>query len=434
MVQSEKVSCLIDSKPLNHCYQFTVSVPCSITQSFLELAAQAQQTFAQTSGFKKGAAPITYIQEHFKAPIVSHLKDLGLKFFGINTLIQNIRQQKIVIVGAPQLKDIQVDEEGNTVYQFEGHAPKELYMQSWKYLPFKPTPRKQYRDIDKQVASFLQEEESIQDRYKPENGINIGDWVCFKAWIIDKYDKPIFNNHTSHIWLKIGNEEPDMTFHNIFLGKKIGDHFITDNPSLQNYFCEASNSNYTYVVEVQDIVPHGYFSFDLFKQYFKIKTHKDLLSKITEVFSFNNDISQRRSIGYEALGLIIKKNQIVLPEAAITAQKRLILNDLQFKPDFIVYKQDPEFDSQVTSMAKRQLLDAVVAEFIGYQDNLTITQQDMKAVLQITQRTRLKDFIYFPFLKTQLNGQEFPVEGESLAQFCLREKSVNHIIHHLTKK
>ncbi|MFA5999108.1 MAG: hypothetical protein WC747_03775, partial [Candidatus Babeliales bacterium] len=79
-------------------------------------------------------------------------------------------------------------------------------------------------------------------------------------------------------------------------------------------------------------------------------------------------------------------------------------------------------------------LDSVVAEYVGYQDNLTVSPQDIKAILQITQRSRLKDFLYFPFLKTQLNGQEFPVEGESLVQFCLREKSVNHIIHHLTKK
>ncbi|MCX5923834.1 MAG: trigger factor [Candidatus Dependentiae bacterium] len=434
MVQSDKVCCLVDSRPLSCSYQFTVSVPSCITQSFFQLAAQAQQNNVQTTGFKKGSAPISYVQEHFKAPIISHLKDLGLKFFGINTLIQNIRQQKIIVVGTPQLKDIQVDGEGNALYQFEGYAPKELYMQSWKYLPFKPTPRKQYRDIDKQVTSFLQDEEAIQSRFKAESGINVGDWVCFKAWIIDKNDNPVFDQNTSQIWLKIGNEEPDVIFQGIFLGKKIGDRFITDNSSLQNYFCEASNSSYTYVVEIKDIVPYGYFSFDLFKQYFKIKTHKDLLSKITEVFSFNNDISQRRSIGHEALGLIIKKNQIVLPDSAIAVQKRLILSDLQFKPDFIVYKQDREFDAQVTSMAKRQLLDSVVAEYVGYQDNLTVSQQDIKAILQITQRSRLKDFLYFPFMKTQLSGQEFPVEGESLAQFCLREKSVNHIIHHLTKK
>ena len=90
--------------------------------------------FDQTD-FKKGLAPLTYIQEHFKAPIMSHLKDLGLKFFGINSLIQHIRLKKIVLAGDPELKDIEIDSLGNLTYLFEVYVPKEIYMQSWKYLP-----------------------------------------------------------------------------------------------------------------------------------------------------------------------------------------------------------------------------------------------------------------------------------------------------------
>lgn len=434
MVQNEKICCLVDSNPPNNIFLFTVTVPSKVTESFFKLATQRQQSTMNPIGFKKGLAPISYIEEHFKSPIISHLKDLGLKFFGINTLLQQIRAQKIVIVGTPELKDISVDHNGNALYTFQGHTPKELYMQSWKYLPFKPTPRKKYRDIDKQVLSFLQEEDDLQKQYDPNKGIHVGDWVCFKAWVIDQHDQPIFDQHCANIWLRIGDEEPDLDFQKIFLGKKIGDRFITDNSSFQSYFCENSSSNYTFIVEVQDIVPFHAFSFDLFKNYFKIKTHKDLLCKITEVFSFSNDISQRRSIAHEALGIIIKKNQIVLPDESIAMQKRQIIGDLQFRPDFMVYKMDPQFDGHVSSMAKRQLLDGVVAEFIGYQDNILVTHNDIKTILHLTQRSRLKDFLYFPFIKSQLEGQEFPIEHESLHNFCLKEKSINHIIYHLTKK
>ncbi len=434
MVQNDKICCLVDPIPSNNSFLFSVSVPSKITESFFKLATQRQQSSINPIGFKKGLAPASYIQEHFKTPMISHLKDLGLKFFGINTLLQQIRNQKIVIVGTPELQDIQVDSNGNTIYTFQGHTPKELYMQSWKYLPFKPTPRKKYRDIDKQVLSFLQDEENSSKMHDQSKGIQIGDWVCFQAWIVDQNNKPIFDHHPANAWLKIGDEEPDMDFQKSFLGKKIGDRFMTDISSFQNYFCENSSSNYTFVIQVQDIVPHHSFSFDLFKNYFKIKTHKDLLAKMTEVFSFSNDISQRRSIAHEALGVIIKKNHILLPEESIATQKRHIIQDLQFKPDFMVYKMDPQFEHHVSNMAKRQLLDGVVAEFIGYQDNIAVNHNDIKTVLQLTQRPRLKDFLYFPFIKSQLNGQEFPIEHESLHNFCLREKSINHIIHHLTKK
>ncbi|MBP9765088.1 hypothetical protein KBD08_02010 [Candidatus Babeliales bacterium] len=433
MVQSDKICCLIDPASSSNSYFFKVSVPAQITKPFLSLATEKHQDFMHPAGFKKGLAPLTYIQEHFKAPIVSHLKDMGLKFFGINALLQHMRNNKIVLVGIPELRDVQIDAQGNLTYLFEGYAPKELYMQSWKFLPFKPTPRKKYRDIDKQVMSFLQDEELAGKQHDPNKGIQVGDWIYVQIALINHKKNPVFD-YKAHLWIKVGDEEPDLEFQRLFFGKNIQDTIITDNPSLQSYFCENSHAQYLYHITIIDIVPDQAFSFDLFKQYFKIKTHKDLLNKITEVFSFNNDISQRRMIAHDALGLIIRKNHIVLPDGAINAQRKQILQDLQFKPDFIVYKMDPDFDIHITNMAKRQLLDSVVAESISYQDNITTTHMDIKSILHLTQRPRLKDFLYFPFLKTQVQGQEFPVEYDSLYHYTLKEKSINHIIYHLTKK
>lgn len=434
MVQSDQICCLIDPKSSNNSYFFKVTVPANITESFLNLAAQKHQNYANLAGFKKGLAPISYIQEHFKTPIISHLKDLGLKFFGINTLLQHIRAQKIVVAGDPELRDIQIDSNGNLTYVFELFVPKEVYMQSWKYLPFKAIARKKYRDIDKQVLTFLQEEEDLQKNHNPNKGIQVGDWVFFKAWLVDQNKNPIFNQNAAPVWLKIGDEEPDIEFQNIFVGKKIGDTILTTDLSIQRYFCENSYSEYTFVIKVEDVVSSAYLSLDLFKQYFKIKNNKELLNKITEVFSFNNDISQRRTIAYEALNLIIKKNQFVLPDQAIRSKRTNILQEIQYKSDFLIYKMDPNFDANLTNMAKKQLLDTIVSETIGYQDNINVSAHDIKAVLQLTQRPRLKDFLYFPFLKTQIQGQEFPIEYEHLYHYCLKEKTINHIIYHLTKK
>nr|MBP7854540.1 hypothetical protein [Candidatus Babeliales bacterium] len=80
------------------------------------------------------------------------------------------------------------------------------------------------------------------------------------------------------------------------------------------------------------------------------------------------------------------------------------------------------------------LLDSVVVEHIAYQDNIAVVHHDVKTMLQFTQRPRLKDFLYFPFIKSQFEGQEFPIDSENLYHLCLKEKTVNHIIHHLTKK
>ena len=437
MAQSNNdIFCVIDNNKSSYNYHFTISIPAKVTESFFQLATQTHQQLSHTTGFSKGTIPLTYVQKHFKTPIINHLKEVGLKFFGINSLLQNIRKQKIVLVGPPKLKDIEFDGQGNTLYHFAGSYPKELYMQSWKYLPFKPSPRKKYRDIDKQVKNFLEEEESFQSKFQNNATIHVGDWVYFHAWIVNPKGKGkrIFNQHYSQAWIKVGDEEPDLSVQKLFVGKQIGDHFITDNACFQNYFCEVSNNNYVYEIAIQDIVPNSFFNLDLFKQFFKIKTHKDLHNKLIEVFSFHHDISQRRLTAFEALELIMKKNHIILPDDAINRQKKEIINEMQFKPDFMVYKMNENFDTNVTELAKKQLVDEVIAEFIGYQDNLAVSHQDIKALLHLTQRPRIKDFVYFPFIKSQHNGQETPVDNETLYQFCLKEKAVNHIIHHLTKK
>src|SRR5690606_35059635 len=98
------------------------------TESFFQFATEAQQQTTLTSGFLKGTTPRTYIEKHFKTPIINHLKEVALKFFGINTLFQKIREQKIILVGAPKLNDIVFDSDGNTLYHFDAHTPKELYM------------------------------------------------------------------------------------------------------------------------------------------------------------------------------------------------------------------------------------------------------------------------------------------------------------------
>lgn len=414
-------------------YTFTIEISEKFISDFFTFAAIAQQQKTTSPGFKEKETPIEYIKEHYKKNILNHIQEITLKYFVLDYLLEMIHKNKIMIVGEPDLKTISMDLQQNAIYTFTAQAPEELFIQSWKNLPFKATQRKKYRDIDNQVQYFLNTEEENFKNNKHITTIQLGDWIHFDAWLIDKKDHPLFATRKVSLWLKIGQEEPDTVFQTLFLNKSIGDTFVTDNPSLQHYFCELFDTSYLYKIEIKDILPHSYFIVDNLKHHFKLKTKKDLHNKLIEIFSFNSDISQRRMIAHNALDVIIRKNNILIGPESIKKHQFFLIKDLQQTPDYIVYKLDTNFEEKTYELARKQLLEKIAADHVAYQENLPIQHIDIRAMLGLLQRTRTKEFIYFPFIKTKHEGQEFPVSQNNLHRFCLREKAVNHIIHHLTR-
>lgn len=410
-----------------------VIIPQALIQQFFKHAAQVKQLDSDSQGFKKGSVPLDYIQVHYKKNILSHMEEIFLKHFVIDELLEYIHKNKILIVGQLKLVSIKMDTESDAVYTFEGILPKEIYIQRWKNLPFKATQRKKYRDIDNQVKTFLEEEEARQVTFSSENSIQVNDWVCFDAWVIDVNKKALFHNKKSHLWLKIGDEEPDLVFQELFLHKKVDDLILTGNHSLRQYFCNSFDAPYTYAVHIKDRLPYNYFSIEYLKLHFKLKTKKDLHNKLIEIFSYSSDVSQSRSIADMALNTIIKRNNILVPPSSVQAQKEVIIHELQQKPDYTLYKMKSDFDDHITALAKKQLYEIVATDYIAYTENLIVSHQDIKAYLNLMQRTRTKEFLYFNPPTTQVHGQESPITIESIKKACIREKALNHIIHHLTR-
>ena len=410
-----------------------VTIPQSFIQEFFKHAAQVKQLDSDSRGFKKGGVPIDYIQVHYKKNILDNMQEIFLKHFVIDALLEYIHKNKILIVGQLNLVNISMDTDKDAVYTFEGILPKEVYIQRWKNLPFKATVRKKYRDIDNQVKSFLEEEENRQVLYGKEDSVQINDWVCFDAWIMDTNKKSLFQNKKSHLWLKLGDEEPDLIFQELFLNKRIDDTIVTDNQSIRQYFCTNSDAPYTYAIQIKDRLPYKYFSIEYLKHHFKLKTKKDLHNKLIEIFSYSSDISQSRSIAEMALNTIIKRNNILVPPSSVETQKNIIVQELQQKPDYGLYKMQNNFDGHITALAKKQLYEIVATDHIAYTENLTVSHTDIKSYLNLLQRTRTKEFLYFNPPETQSLGQESPIAIESIKKACMREKALNHIIHHLTK-
>lgn len=411
----------------------TVTIPESYVKKLYSQASFAQQSETHTRGFSKGSTPLSYIEQNFQPHLLEHIKEFFFKYFVISWLYKKISKNKILLAGEPRLTDIIVTPDKSIAYNFSLTLTQPIALQGWKRLPFKAPRRKNYKDLDRQVKNFLKEEAAAEKELFI-GSIALEDWVYFSICLLDHEGKELFENECEHLWIHIGSEEADIPFQKLFVGKKLNETFITDSSCLQDYFSSHIDTHYLFKITILDFTPHSYFDTEQFKKYFRIRNNQELHQKMIEVFSYRNDISQRRSTAEETLKLLLARHSFDIPNHLVLRQQKEILETIHHNPDYHVYKMQLDFHEKVKKLALKQVKEVIFTHQLSYYENIVVTPEDMKGYLNLTKRPRTKEFVYFEPPTTKFMGQEAPICSALLEQSCLREKTLNHAIYYLTKQ
>lgn len=409
-----------------------VTIPALYVQKLYSQASAAQQSEVHTFGFSRGNTPLSYIEKNFQPHLVDHVKEFFFKYFVINWLYKELLEKKVFIGGEPHLQDISLTPHDDATFSFSLTLAQPIPLQGWKRLPFKSPKRKNYKDLDRQVEGFLKEESNAAGKVK-DNKIKEGDWINFTVCLLNNNKQPLLGTYKESLWLKIGQEEADSPFQLLFLGKKVGDTFITDHECLQEYFSSHLDTRYPFEVSIVDRLPYSFFCLEHFKRHFRLKNSKDLHLKLIEVFSYRNDISQRRATAEESLKLLLSKHAFSVPPHLVLRQEKTILDIVHETPDYQVYKMQSDFREKIKSLAEKQVKEDIFVNQLAFHENLAVDRADIKAYLNLSNRPRTAEFIYFEPPSTKFLGHEIPISNALLVQCCLKEKTLNHAIHHLTK-
>lgn len=415
-------------------WHLDVVVPAVQVTALYNEAARTQQAHTVAPGFSKGTVPVAYIQNHYKQDLVEHVKEVLLKYRVVNFVYRVVRNEKIPIAQEPHLTAVELEPGHNAHFYFAFHVIPALEIQEWKYLPFKAPKRKNYKDLDKQAENFISQEEGLLATYKNELGIRFGDWVLFNFTLVHENKTAILDGATEHFWFKLGDEAVDNPLRNLFWGKKMGDVIYTHNKGLEQYLSNKLDAQYLFRVEIIDILPSHYFCLELFKKHFRIKTNKDMNKKLIEVFSYRNDLSQRRTTVESALKALIYKNPFEVSLPVILNEQKNLLAMVQENPDYNVYRVQKDFNHRLRQLAEKQAREKIFIDQLAYKENIGITNSDVKSYLNLASRSRTKEFIYFRHEEPTIEGQEIPIADELLKNTCLREKAINHAIYHLTRQ
>lgn len=419
------------NKASSELYYLVLTVPASIVDTLYDAISYVQQKQVSVRGFENQSAPLGYIQEYYRAHLLEHVAEFLFKYCIINHLFDVLLKTKICCASEPRLYESVIEPHQDAQFTFELSIAHPIEFKEWKNFPFKAPKRKNYKDIDRQVELFLKEE--VEQVAQSQDYICIGDWVKFDIALLDSHCKECLPLSET-VWLKIGNEFSDMSFQELLLGKKEGESFVANNTCLQEYFSHTIVPDYSFKITIKNIVSSSCFSLEDFKYHFKLRSAKDVHQKLIEIFSYRNDMSQRRGMVEEAFKLMVSKHHIQVPNYLILRQQKNILDALQRNPDYQVYKMEPSFKETVRLLATKQVKEMLLIDQLIFHEKIAINDQDIIAYLNCLKRPRTREFIYFMPPETKVDGQEQPIPEAFINRCCLREKALNHVIWHLTKR
>lgn len=258
------------------------------------------------------------------------------------------------------------------------------------------------------------------------------DWVNFETAIITEENKAFIGNHKSNFWMKINNKHIEKPFQKDFLNKKIGEEFATETIPFGENFPDALTENSKFLVTIKSISKGSHLSLDALRTMFKLKNKSDIHNKLIEVFSYRNDISQRRSIIEEVFHLLMSKHRFEIPKHLTIRKQETLIDMLKKQPDYQVYKSQKDFYEKIALLAEKLLKEEILIDQIAYKENIRVYQKDISHYLTMFNNSRLREFVYFKPTFEPIEDSDKPIPEGFLKQSVLREKTLNHVIHTLS--
>ena len=417
----------------SHLTKADICVPAQVASHIHKQILELYKTNTHLQGFKKQAIPLDYIKENYQKEIEWELKNFLFKHMVLDFLMNEIIEQKIYLTNYPRLISIEKNKNKELNFIFDLSIADPLVLKEWKNFVFRPPKRKRYKDLDKQVTLFIKREISLFKK-NPQQSVQEDDWVYFEANPLDKRKNPLFEDHKKNYWIRINNKYITKPFHSLLLDKKIGDTFVTNTLPIKNEFSsEEEKHTCNFLIKIKNITKGKYLSLEYFKNTFKLKSKLDVHTKLIEVFSYRNDISQRKSIIEELFHLLLSKHRFEVPKHFVIRRQEDILNTLRKHPDYQVYKNQTDFMDQIESLSEKQLKEEILIDQLAYRENLKVDHKDIHSYLYLFNNNRLKEFIYFKPILEKIEDSDTTLQTGLLKQSVLREKTLNHIIHTLTK-
>lgn len=402
-----------------------IDIPENLIQKIMIFVVKKKKKDLVMHGFESGDIPFEYIKVHYHNSLSKHLEYIFYNFYVQDRLIKKLRSHASYIPRIFEV-DCQSDFKQDKItftYNYMDKLLQYQFLPDFKKLKF--PERKKYRDLDRQAKLIIDLEDKNRELYKA-NCVEEGDWVGIKVYLSDGENILDKELHVK-LWINITNESIDKEMRDVFLGKKLNDKFFSQAHFL-NDALSTNFINYVFYIEIEDHISQAYFYIDGFKSAFEYD-NKDVFEKIIDIFSLRNDISLKKEKGQLVLRYFLEKIKIYIEPQIIQEHEAIIRNKIIKNPDYLLYQSDVNFAANIKRLACRQAMEKILVDNFINAYEVSSNKNLLYWYLNILQRNRLKDFLYFDVNHVYDNSNKsIPINNSIIEQMALREKVIELLI------
>lgn len=412
----------------------TVNVAPQLLNKVEKYTVEVCRSQISSKGFSSGEVPYSYVLKSFKNQIYDSCVKFIFKFFILDYLEFKIDEMKLVSADFPKLVEVVKNENGSVNFCFRACILNNITEDNWCNIFYSPPKRKMYKDLDRQAELFIKETVEKSCAIKKPKNIEDKDWVYFEVVALNSNNQPAFRDYRSSFWLNVNSTYVATPLSNIFLDKQEGETIVLNQLPMYGLPTDFLSLKGKFRVIIKKIIKSASFSFDLFKSAFGLKDQGSVHEKLIEIFSFRNDISQRRLIIEEAFRVLFSKIKFEVPKHLVIRRQEHILKNVQQLPDYNVYRSNSAFHSQVSSLSEKQIREEVLLIYAGLRDNVKIEQINILEYLNLLINPRLSEFIYFKPHIEMIQDASLPIREGYFARFVFREKVLNMMLSNLLQQ
>jgi trigger factor len=362
-------------------------IPAEKIVSELDDAYKSLKKTAKIKGFRPGKAPRSILERMFKKDV--H-KDVTSKLLQ-ETFIEAIRENKLNIIGNPQIDPPELEAAGPYKYDATVEIPPEIDDFDFKGLSLEKTLYKASEgEIEAQLA-MLQRNLAEKKPIEEERELKADDFALID-YEGSKDGQPFEETaRTENYTLKIGNGQITKEFDEALTGMKKGETKEFSITFPDDYFNEKLKGleisfNATVNDIMEEVLPE--INDDLAIKLGQFKTLDELKSTITDNLKSGYAKRTEQEMNEQIFKALIEKTDFELPDAMVNIEMEGIINEAmqsfeQHNIDMEQLGMTPEsLQEKYRETAENQVRRHLLLNKLVDQESLTVSDDDVEKAFQ----------------------------------------------------